>query len=400
MGNRLCPGLTGTAPTSTLTVASPRLWDLDTPRLYTARVASYPPGTKAQRRCPVSRPFGFRTFETAGRRLPPQRSPPLSAGRARPGLLSRSDRHAALPGLHRRSVPPRPRPWGSNCVCASISKCRTPATFAAADKVGLLIWAELPDWSAPDRPSPHARARRTLAGMVRRDGNHPSIVIWTIINEDWGTELATNPDHRSWLRGMVSRRPGLGPHPPGRGQLPASPTTMWTATSTTSTSTRPCPTTPPNGRHGWTTWLGGGTSSLSSLTHQPDPQAEQKPPLIVSEFGNWGLPDLAPLLEHYDGDPWWFETGWDWSDGDVHPQGVMDRFRAMRLDKTFGTFAELARISQMAQVEAFKYEIESMRSRPSWADTSSPNGRHPLGVQRSAGHGAHPEADCRQVGRL
>ena len=34
------------------------------------------------------------------------------------------------------------------------------------------------------------RARATLEGMIERDWNHPSIVIWTIINENWGTELA------------------------------------------------------------------------------------------------------------------------------------------------------------------------------------------------------------------
>ena len=40
--------------------------------------------------------------------------------------------------------------------------------------------------------------RQTLTGMVERDGNHPSIGIWTIINEGWGIDL-TDPSQRAWL---------------------------------------------------------------------------------------------------------------------------------------------------------------------------------------------------------
>ena len=35
--------------------------------------------------------------------------------------------------------------------------------------------------------------------MVDALGNHPSIVAWTIINEDWGTDLRRAADHRRWL---------------------------------------------------------------------------------------------------------------------------------------------------------------------------------------------------------
>ena len=45
------------------------------------------------------------------------------------------------------------------------------------------------------------RACETLTGMVERDWNHPSIGIWTIINEAWGVDMS-NPDHRVWLAEM------------------------------------------------------------------------------------------------------------------------------------------------------------------------------------------------------
>ena len=51
------------------------------------------------------------------------------------------------------------------------------------------------------RRSARASARRRLLkGIVDRDGNHPSIVIWTIINENWGVDLVHDAEHRAWLK--------------------------------------------------------------------------------------------------------------------------------------------------------------------------------------------------------
>ena len=89
-------------------------------------------------------------------------------------------------------------------------------------------------------------------------------------------------------------------------------------------------------------------------------------PIVVSEFGNWGLPDVAKLRECNRGkDPWWFETGIEWGDGAVYPHGVEDRFRLWHLDKVFPTFADLAAASQRMQFCALKFEIEQMRRHPS-----------------------------------
>jgi hypothetical protein len=89
-------------------------------------------------------------------------------------------------------------------------------------------------------------------------------------------------------------------------------------------------------------------------------------PLIVSEFGNWGLPDVARLRESYGGqDPWWFETGYNWGDGVVYPHGVEQRFRDYHLERVFGSLAGLAEASQRLQFQAMKYEIEQMRRHPS-----------------------------------
>ncbi len=360
------------SPNLTLTIASPRLWDLDTPHLYTARVAWYPLGTKSNVDV-LSETFGFRTFETEdgtfrlnGRliylrgALDQDYYPDLIATPPSQEYIEDQFRQAKAMGL--------------NCMRVHI-KIPDPRYFAAADKVGILIWAELPNWQQLTDQSAR-RGRQTLAGMVRRDGNHPSIVIWTIINEDWGTELVSNPDHRRWLAEMVTWLKELDPTRLVVDNSPCFPNHhvggdvddfhFYAAM--------------PDSAAQWETWMDDMARRgdfLYAPEHQPNRRAGALPPLVVSEFGNWGLPDLASLLTQSGDEPWWFDTGWERSDGDVYASGVMDRFRSMALGKTFENFAGLAQVAQAAQVEALKYEIESIRERPElagyviteWADT-------------------------------
>ncbi|MCI0398263.1 MAG: glycoside hydrolase family 2, partial [Chloroflexi bacterium] len=90
-------------------------------------------------------------------------------------------------------------------------------------------------------------------------------------------------------------------------------------------------------------------------------------PLIVSEFGNWGLPDVAGLRRHYGGEPWWFETGLEWADGIVYPHGIEERFKHYHLDRIFPTLSDLSAASQRLQFAGLKYEIEQMRRHPTIA---------------------------------
>jgi hypothetical protein len=85
---------------------------------------------------------------------------------------------------------------------------------------------------------------------------------------------------------------------------------------------------------------------------------------VVSEFGNWGLPDVSKLREFYGGEPWWFETGIEWGDGVVYPHGIEQRFKAFHLDKVFPTLSDLSAASQRMQFTALKYQIEQMRRHP------------------------------------
>jgi hypothetical protein len=88
-----------------------------------------------------------------------------------------------------------------------------------------------------------------------------------------------------------------------------------------------------------------------------DGQESGTEPLVMSEFGNWGLPD--PPEPH----PWWLEREF-YDNTIVHPKGFQERFRAHGYREVFGDYANLSRESQHAQAEALKYEIESLRLAP------------------------------------
>jgi hypothetical protein len=83
-------------------------------------------------------------------------------------------------------------------------------------------------------------------------------------------------------------------------------------------------------------------------------------PLLVSEFGNWGLPD-PHRIQGNGAEPWWFETGHAWGDGIVYPHGVRHRFDDWQLARVFGDFDRFIRASQEHMARSLAYEIASMR---------------------------------------
>src|SRR5205085_1388419 len=81
---------------------------------------------------------------------------------------------------------------GLNCLRCHI-KAPDPRYYEVADRFGLLVWTELPNGGLFTERS-RAQHEATLTGILDRDYNHPSIIVWTIINENWGIDLVHDPD--------------------------------------------------------------------------------------------------------------------------------------------------------------------------------------------------------------
>jgi beta-galactosidase/beta-glucuronidase len=77
-----------------------------------------------------------------------------------------------------------------------------PRIYKLADKIGLLLWVEVP---SPHRSSKKSRTnhQQELMRMLALIGTHPSVIIWSLYNEDWGAQdIATNEKTRNYIMDM------------------------------------------------------------------------------------------------------------------------------------------------------------------------------------------------------
>jgi hypothetical protein len=371
-----------------LRVERPLAWSPDEPNLYTLRVnltglLERPSGENAEGRDlsgfdEVTEIFGFRTIETRDGQIMLNGRPFYVRGALDqdyyPDLICTPPSQEYIEDEFRKA-----KEMGLNCLRIHI-KVADPRYYAAADKLGLLIWTELPNHDLLSDDAKR-RARETLAGMVERDGNHPSIGIWTIINESWGIDL-TDASQRAWLAETYEWLKSLDPS-----RLVVGNSACWgnyhVATDIADFHNYYAM---PDHYQQWREWVeiyarrpwwlfapeyqehaAWREFSRDPWHAQEQPYAAEvrqqgNEPLLVSEFGNWGLPDVAQLYAGNHGSaPWWFDTGLEWGNGVVYPNGVEGRFKEYHLDKVFPSLSALSEASQRLQFEALKYEIEQMR---------------------------------------
>jgi len=336
-----------------LKVEPARAWSPDAPHLYRAELRLDIGGAAVDA---LTESFGFRAIETRDGRFFLNGEPFYLRGALDQDYYP--DTIATPPSLEFLEDQIRQaKALGLNCLRCHI-KAPDPRYYEAADRLGMLIWSELPNV----RHSTQASRRRlndTLRGIVERDGNHPSIIAWTIINEDWGTDIDVDPSDRAWLAQTYAWLKALDP---GRLVIDNSP--CWPNFHLSSDiDDYHWYRTLPDRRQEWDA-ITAEFAARPDWTFSPHADAKRTgtEPLVVSEFGNWGLPPLSSLEDGKGREAWWAETGHERSDGATYPHGVERRFRAWRLDRVFGDYEAFAQATQWHQFRALKYEIESIRS--------------------------------------
>lgn len=172
-----------TVPTQ-LVVVRPQLWDIENPRLYTL-VTEVMEGDKVVDRYVT--PFGIRTigfdaqqgFSLNGRILKLH------------GVCLHHDLGALGTAVNRRAIERQLeilKRAGVNAIRTSHNP-PAPELLEAADRMGFLVMDEAFDmWRIPKVPNGYSKyydewSERDLRDMVRRDRNHPSIILWSIGNE-------------------------------------------------------------------------------------------------------------------------------------------------------------------------------------------------------------------------
>lgn len=159
----------------------PRLWSPADPHLYRVEVRT---GSGADADCVVVT-TGLRRIETRGERLFLNGERIAIRGVLDQGYwpetgLTAPDDDALLDDLRLA------RRLGFTLVRKHL-KFEEPRWLHHADRMGMLVWAEP---ACPSRFSPAAAAafESQIEPMIERDGNHPSIIIWGLYNEEWGLD--------------------------------------------------------------------------------------------------------------------------------------------------------------------------------------------------------------------
>ena len=65
-------------------------------------------------------------------------------------------------------------------------KIETPRKLYWADRLGVLIMADVPNWWGPPDSASFREHETALRGMIGRDYNHPAVFSWVLFNETWG----------------------------------------------------------------------------------------------------------------------------------------------------------------------------------------------------------------------
>ncbi|MGQ9629200.1 MAG: glycoside hydrolase family 2 protein [bacterium] len=352
---------------SELRVSGPHLWSPDTPELYTLR-ASLMEGSRNVD--VVEESFGMRKIHVAGGRVYLNNRPIYIVGALDQDFYPRTI-YTPPSDDYIRDQFRKAKELGLNLLRCHL-KVPHPRYLHWADRMGLLIWYEIPNWGNSALPEgrrestegARKRGEWTLREMIDRDWNHPSVVIRGIVNEDWGTDLAGEAEHRRWLGRMYRIAKELDParlvvdNSACQGNFHIRTDLedfhMYRAI--------------PDHAEDYRRWI-GDFAKHPDWTFSPygDGERTGEEALVLSEFGNWGLPSLEKLRKCYGGEPWWFKTQRhaDNPQDATRPEGVEGRFALFGLDSVFGNFERFSEFAQWQEFRALKYEIEQMRKYPS-----------------------------------
>ncbi|WP_329126463.1 PA14 domain-containing protein [Streptomyces sp. NBC_01465] len=182
-GKRKVSTVTGrTGSALSLPVPNPHLWSPDDPHLYQLKV------TVGSDR--VGSYFGMRSVS-----VEKVNGTPRTLLNGKPTFLMATLDQGFWPdGLHTAPTDEAlaydlkmHKAMGFNSVRKHI-KVEPDRWFYWADKLGLMVWQDMPAMAAGVNPSPAARTEyeHEMKQMIDQHSSHPSVVMWVTFNEGWG----------------------------------------------------------------------------------------------------------------------------------------------------------------------------------------------------------------------
>jgi beta-galactosidase len=194
--------------THSLTVTSPQLWSLTAPNRYQLKVEVKVGGAVVDA---YLAPLGFRTaafsastgFSLNGQNMKLR------------GVNMHHDLGALGTAVNYRAIERQVQILQSMGVNAIRTSHNPPAPefLDITDRLGVLVLDEAFDtWTTTKTANDYGLyfsqwAQQDIQTMVRRDRNHPSVILWSIGNEVAGSTTTTATNLRNWVRAMDTTRP-------------------------------------------------------------------------------------------------------------------------------------------------------------------------------------------------
>jgi len=196
-------------------IPKPRLWSLEDPYLYEVEAALQGPGSAED---VVSTYFGMRKIGVVN--LPGTDFAYIALNDKPVYLQTALDQAYHPEGYYTfpsdefmRDEILRSRRIGLNGQRIHI-KVEVPRKLYWADRLGVLIMADVPNsWGPPDAAA-RQETETALRGMIRRDYNHPSIFSWVNFNETWGLKTGKKgylPETQEWVASIYELTKKLDP---------------------------------------------------------------------------------------------------------------------------------------------------------------------------------------------
>jgi hypothetical protein len=182
-----------------IAISEPQLWSLDDPYLYDVSVSLEGADTTFDK---VRSYFGMRKISVAN--LPGSSFPYVLLNNKPVYLQLCLDQAYHPDGFYTyptdefmRDEIIRSKKIGLNGNRIHI-KVEVPRKLYWADKLGLLIMADVPNWWGSPSDKAFSEWETAMRGMIERDYNHPAIFSWVLFNETWGL-FSGEGDNRKYL---------------------------------------------------------------------------------------------------------------------------------------------------------------------------------------------------------
>ena len=180
-------------------IEHPQLWSPDTPHLYDVSLKLT--NHQANDIDTVESYVGLREISTADGALRLNEQPLYLRGVLDQGYFPEGWYTALTDEDIRRDVE-LTLAMGFNCA-RKHQKAEDPRYLYWADKLGLLVWAEMPSGRIFSTELVEALTSEWI-DLVKRDRGHPSVMAWVPFNESWGVwHQAERPAQRAFVDGIV-----------------------------------------------------------------------------------------------------------------------------------------------------------------------------------------------------